>query len=897
MRKTIAVPILIIFIFSSFAYAESSLGTFTVSNLAPPTPFDWEPFVTHFKTQNFTWNESIDQNGQEIFTYVCVTNDTDSDNCDVVNEYYTNESWYKFNLTETFWDYDVFGTANRTYYVRLTPNDGDINGTANDTISFKLEDEIPTLSGEVSDVGGSVCDIDYDEMASLSFTATSADQESDNTSFIVCSTDGINSTGGCTGTEICSEDFSSSTERGCDNIGLSAPVTGIGQTAYAFVCDCVTGDDECPSTCEPTGYSISYSVNQVPGTPTSATAVGAGSGTIDATCSADDAGYGSGDTGDASTGSLSYDWDQAGCSGSTCGNANFVACETLTCNAVATDDCLVSGGIAYSNTITVTNTAPAIEHVWFQDGATDFDLLTDNNSETHDDTPVFFVQITDPDLIDGSGQNVSVRINISDSAPGDDNYGSTISDSPVLGNDGNATVTTTSYLDYDGLKKLYYISVEVYDNATCGNAEGTTVFYEFNLTNELPYLQSINITATHDNPVDIAWVINDSDNGDADYWPADDTWEYNVSIIDAVNGTTYCSFLNNTLIKSNNITTCSLPWGDVAAGDYANRTLTFRASLQDRFASGDNHTQGSDALAIDDASLEFNFTLYDYLPNVINVLMTDTGAYSSCTTSECALNPVSGGNSTIAVKLNISDSDNDCGSTSIDPIFHLCINDSLCNNTMSDFSWTVDSVEDNGDSCVYTFVTNKTANDTTPEFWQLPSTSYLFYVEITSQALLERPLDDERNQSWTYNALQSIDYPETVLLGDGILDLGTWNNGTALATLTNYGNLILNFTWDSTNPDSGSDIWNLNNTDLRLDDDVQYVEDAGLGIGLDYMYLNGTANYFFPSATGLELCISDACGNDALNETLSTYYHAYPPEGLLAGQYNSTITITLYNHS
>jgi hypothetical protein len=108
--------------------------------------------------------------------------------------------------------------------------------------------------------------------------------------------------------------------------------------------------------------------------------------------------------------------------------------------------------------------------------------------------------------------------------------------------------------------------------------------------------------------------------------------------------------------------------------------------------------------------------------------------------------------------------------------------------------------------------------------------------------------------------------------------------------MTNYGNDNLNLQWNATDPDSGADTWTLNGTDFQIDDDnSQSSEASGY---LSPVYLNGTTNTFEPG-TGLEVCSSAACNDASLNETLDTYYHIAPPFGLLAGTYNSTITITI----
>ena len=160
-------------------------------------------------------------------------------------------------------------------------------------------------------------------------------------------------------------------------------------------------------------------------------------------------------------------------------------------------------------------------------------------------------------------------------------------------------------------------------------------------------------------------------------------------------------------------------------------------------------------------------------------------------------------------------------------------------------------------------------------------------MNVSSQAGA-RTTDAERTNSWTYSTLKSINYPKSVILGDGSPTLGQWNNGTSLATITNWGNDNLNLQWNATNPTSGSDTWILNNTDFMIDDDTSLNSEPGSSIAS--VFLNQTQKTFEP-ASGLQVCTAYDCDNGAINETMSTYFHIYPPTGLLAGTYNSTLTI------
>ena len=102
--------------------------------------------------------------------------------------------------------------------------------------------------------------------------------------------------------------------------------------------------------------------------------------------------------------------------------------------------------------------------------------------------------------------------------------------------------------------------------------------------------------------------------------------------------------------------------------------------------------------------------------------------------------------------------------------------------------------------------------------------------------------------------------------------------------MTNFGNVVLNISWNASDMISQDDSWELNNTDFAVDDDTFVSEDTA---DISLSYLNASQNTFEP-ASGLLICTSDSCSDT--NSTLNTYYHIYPPTGLLAGTYNTSRT-------
>ena len=114
----------------------------------------------------------------------------------------------------------------------------------------------------------------------------------------------------------------------------------------------------------------------------------------------------------------------------------------------------------------------------------------------------------------------------------------------------------------------------------------------------------------------------------------------------------------------------------------------------------------------------------------------------------------------------------------------------------------------------------------------------------------------------------------------------------------------LNLTWNMTDPTCspessgtcGDDVWTLNGTDFRLDDDNDPAADTNNQIYVDLdEFAPGNTPEFDHSSSGLLNCNIYTCATPT-NATLATYFHIAPPS-LRAGTYNSTFIITLADYS
>lgn len=851
---TLTILIISLFSFVVTAETETPTGTFTVGNTEPPTPYGWTPLTTHDKDQAFSWTEGDDSNGDPISTYICISADTDDDSCDVVNSGLTADPLYTFTQVESNWDY-TWGTESRTYYVKLTPNDGTTNGTANDTLSFTLTDAIPALSGQTSDSSSGSPKHEGEDVA-FSMTSHSDTDASDTHMLRVCKTDAIGTDGTCTGGEWCNEyggTYSTDSDLDC-SYTLTSGETESSYPAYFFVCDCPPNDDSCPGQCSASGshtFSVNHkptasSVEISPSTPTSAN---------DLTCN-----YNYADDDSDSEGTSTFTWYKdsvlTGLTTQVIGNENIGSGEEWICEVTPVDEHSYAGDPVNSSPVTIQNNPPEQPTSFeIQDGSSNWDS---SSYDTHDVTPNMRWTTSDNDL-----DSVTTYVCVSSTSGNRDSNNCDV----YYSSTGSDSVSGVAGLDYSGTNVTYYLRLTPND----GTDNGTALNIDFNLLNSLPNLPSgLNPTDTHDQTPELSWTATDDDDGSVDHWPAD-SLTYHIRV-----GTGYGdgSYENNDAAnKAGESVDSPIPWGTPGTV-YANTTAYVS------IWTTDGNTDG--------ISPYYNTTLnlYDYLPDITDVSLTDSGSvYSSCTGSTCALNPIEHSNAEVAVKVTITDTDDDCDTTSSAHIY-LCRHTDSCSEATSDYGWELDSVSRTGSTCTYEFTSNKTDG---PEFFRLPNSNYKLFVNVSGPAG-KRTSDTEDSASWTFGTLKAINYPSTVTLGDGSIDLNTWNPGTSLATMTNWGNDNLNLAWRITDPTSGSDTWNITGDDFQIDDDSSQSEESSGFISPVYLYTNDST---FEPATGLEVCSDANCNDASLNETLATYYHIKPPLGLAAGTYNTTVTITV----
>lgn len=512
---------------------------------------------------------------------------------------------------------------------------------------------------------------------------------------------------------------------------------------------------------------------------------------------------------------------------------------------------------------------PAFINISVQDSATTWD---NTSLDTHDITPnIMWINLTDDnsDILSSHVCIANATIYIAEFIT--NNVSTNCSFATKVAS-GTFTISDVTGLKFTSTNTTYYITIRPDDGAV----NGTELNGTLNFLDSRPYVSNLNITETHSqNPI-VQWSVEDNDTGGVDQWPADTLTHY----LWIGNNSNTSAYYTNLTANNDTQWIATLPWGEVGE-DWANRTINITIGADDGwFNSSSNYTT--------------SFRLYDYLPHINSVQMVDVDNFAQpCQDgSFCALTPVEHDNTTVAVRLNVTDTDNDCLASNHDAWIMLCLNTTGFQNCDEvngyNYSWKIDSIETGSFSdCIFTFSANKTAADKTPEFFRTPG-NYLLHLNVTSQAG-ERTNRENANATWQFGTLKAIDYSWNVTLGDGTPTLDQWNDGTNLYTATNWGNDVMALRWNASDPTNGVTTWTLNGTDFAIDDDNQVSTDA---TNLQMVYLNATDKNF-THINGLERCVAWDCNDADTNETLATYYHIYPPLGLSAGTYNTSITLTL----
>lgn len=289
-------------------------------------------------------------------------------------------------------------------------------------------------------------------------------------------------------------------------------------------------------------------------------------------------------------------------------------------------------------------------------------------------------------------------------------------------------------------------------------------------------------------------------------------------------------------------------------------------------------------------------------PQIKSVELTDTGTYSNCNKTICSLTPLR--NSTV-INMQARVSAYDAGGCSFgthNATLYLCTLEhngiDKCNPTIANFTFVLDSLTVDGPVCNFTFTTPRGPQGTPPFYWA--SRNYTLYVNLSENGNETQEIGSNSTHRWFYQRLISIallnstkDETTSLKLGDDIIELDQFNPGTKEYNISNWGNVIVNLTFNSTNPTNVADptkFWNLitDPNGFIIDDEAfaDYPDIYVPSVNITYV------QQIFGFEGGLRRCSTIGCNNQ-VNETLSTHFHIRPPLGLAGGTYNSLIIIVV----
>ena len=336
----------------------------------------------------------------------------------------------------------------------------------------------------------------------------------------------------------------------------------------------------------------------------------------------------------------------------------------------------------------------------------------------------------------------------------------------------------------------------------------------FNFTTpDLPFPSS---PEAHSRRPAIQWMPNypslDYDNGTSiDRWPGDNV-TYLVTIQNISGSRIYLnstSLLDNSFFNNPSKWAFDLDWGNIIFGGVVNSTYNFSIWANDSANLWSGPYNGQ-------------FNLADFVPDVQTVYMGDNFTQpTNCSNPGCFLTPTRHSNVTsLNVTVVVKDIDGDClltGPNEFNAYLHLClfVPGNNCNEQtlQHNFTYYIDKVRFQApDTCYFNFSTTPGPGSVTPAFFIEPSSLYRFYVNVTSQSGIKRPLgtDTESSGTWTYRQLLDAGYIDNqiatpyfettnVTVGTPLqITPGSWSSGTNNYTTYNYGNVIFDTAWNTT---------------------------------------------------------------------------------------------------
>ena len=826
----------------------------------------------------------------------------------------------------------------------------------------------PAIAEAVTSGTNELSDADHptNDNQAVTFRATTTDPNGNKWYILVCKTDDPGS-GACTaGNEICADSTArdSNTRSSCDLTLSPASQTS---SWYAYACDSVTPPMCTPLTEEPTQYNVNHRPRTaLTGVDISITPSPAHTNN-DLTCN--HGFYDSdGDTQDTPTNAYQWwingaqDMDQTS---NTLSNNLINSGDEVYCCVRVRDihsysyhdtnyECMTSP-------IIIQNTPPTASEFRVQDYGPGTQEANFDNGQGHDDTPTIIdthmltpmIRWTNFDL---DGNTVTNTLCLSSTSANDCN----LLNIPGLSNSYQIASGVLNYYDLiDSTPEIYYVRIIPND----GTANGANLDSSFSIINDVP--STSNLDAITDNAYSTkpgtatlethqrqpTAGFPDSIDADTtvgiDHYPQDTlTYHFTsvagATLTDAETQLTDGSVVaGQVLVSSFDYATAgvTIPWSTTQDVDWTKRIVYTTIWVTD-----DNDQNPDDEIS-NSGNTNGQFTLYDFLPDVIvdnsivnpspTGLQITSWNYETNSLFIWDMQSVFGRDCNLAgfgIRVLVKDTDGDCNLANYANINSFICDPSItvCDETTRQYglySLTfISRKDDNKDECYFI----STAPIEAIEFWKPTSSpagtrDWKIGAQILENLLygsgIERTADAERDTGFEYVIAKSIDYPDVIYLGAaqaGYINLGAWNSKPeppAPDTMRNCGNAELNLLWNIDdpryctdanwnagqcdpvlNPGNIIDMWTTTGTDFQLDDDnnnplVDPTDPRAVFLG---DAIGQTS--FNPLSGALQRCIGStsttACQNPTeLESILNTYYHIFPPLGLEQGTYRNYIII------
>jgi len=301
-------------------------------------------------------------------------------------------------------------------------------------------------------------------------------------------------------------------------------------------------------------------------------------------------------------------------------------------------------------------------------------------------------------------------------------------------------------------------------------------------------------------------------------------------------------------------------------------------------------------------TIDGSFTTFiDEPPQVTYVGIKDT----SSATYDMIVSPKSCANSDIAISATVTNDNNDIDCSEVSSVTAYICDTTItgnCNANSQSHTYAITLTPEITGSCNFIY----TGSTGTPEYFKLSGGTDKWRINVTANENIGGTLYyGSKTNTFTYRGITHYDYPNLINLASGNVNLGEWNTNTVdKYYVKNCGNNQFNLNWQlDSDPNKGNpccrnppntlcsgtcdpvahqnEVWTIGN-DFYIDDDSEIVTDMGVALTLSGLVQ-------FPTSS-IGLCTTYTClPSTDPQANIPTYYHIFPPTGLIQGTFTNEI--------